>query len=115
MSSNPLHRETSKNAATSNRPAMPLPAFHLQASPAAVATVPAVATDPAAARVALVAAATVLVGPEILARSRADKRDKAVHWVDRRAPSQRLRQLKAHSAFAAAAHTHEQKNIATHH
>ena len=74
---------------------MPLPDSRLPANPPATAAT-SVATAPAAARVALVAGATGLVGRAVLARLLADKHYTAVHCVGRRAPAQQDPRLVLH-------------------
>lgn len=92
----------------SSRPATPLPDSLLQGNRQATATTSVAAPAPAvaAARVALVAGATGLVGRAVLARLLADKQYSAVHCVGRRAPAQRDPRLVVHitdsfSGFAA--------------
>ena len=82
---------------TSSPPAMPHPASPLPVNPPATATTSVAATVPAAAaRVALVAGATGLVGRAVLARLLADKQYSAVHCVGRRAPGQQDPKLRVH-------------------
>jgi uncharacterized protein YbjT (DUF2867 family) len=92
---------------TSSQPATPLPASLLPANPpAATATTSVAALAPAAARVALLAGATGLVGRAVLARLPAGKPGNqyssdyadysAVHCVGRRAPAQQHPRLVVH-------------------
>ena len=91
---------------TSSLPATPLPDSRLPANPPATATTSAEALAPAvAARVALLAGATCLVGKAVLARLLAGKPSShypdhpdysAVHCVGRRAPAQQHPRLMVH-------------------
>jgi uncharacterized protein YbjT (DUF2867 family) len=92
---------------TSNPPATPPQASRPPASPRAAtgATTGAATAPVAAARVALVAGATGLVGRAVLARLLADKHYSAVHCVGRRAPAQRDLKLAVHLADSFAGFT----------
>ena len=87
MTSNLPPATARKSAVISNPPVTPHPASLHPDSPATAATVAVAVAVPAAARVALVAGATGLVGQEILARLLADKTYSAVHVAGRRAPA----------------------------
>ena len=84
---------------TSSLPATLLPDSLPPGNPQATATTSVAATAPAAAaREALVAGATGLVGRAVLARLLADKQYSAVHCVGRRAPAQQDPKLRVHLA-----------------
>ena len=83
---------------TSNPPATPPLASHRPVNQQAVTGATSAADAPAAARVAVVAGATGLVGQAVLARLLADKSYSAVHSVGRRAPDQQHPKLVLHLA-----------------
>jgi uncharacterized protein YbjT (DUF2867 family) len=83
---------------TSNPPATPPQASRRLASPQGVTAATSAADAPAAARVAVVAGATGLVGRAVLAHLLADRSYAAVHAVGRRAPDQQHAKLVAHLA-----------------
>ena len=93
-------REASRamTSTTSNPPATPPLAFHRPVNQQAVTGATSAADAPAAARVAVVAGATGLVGQAVLARLLADKSYSAVHAVGRRAPDQQHPKLVLHLA-----------------
>ena len=83
---------------TSNPPATPPLASHRPVNQQAVTGATSAADAPAAARVAVVAGATGLVGRAVLARLLADNSYSAVHAVGRRAPDQQHPKLVLHLA-----------------